>query len=332
MPTITYREAINQALREEMTRDPRIFIAGEDVAQYQGAFKVTSGLLEEFGPRRVLDMPISEEVIVGLGIGAAMADLRPCVEMMTVNFIMLAMDQVVNHASKWRYMSGGELAVPLVIRAPGGGGNQLGAQHSQSLEAWFVHTPGLFVLAPATPYDAKGLLKAALRTNDPVLFLEHENLYSTEGDVPEEDYELPIGVGRVTRQGSDVTIVGYSMMARVGLDAAKRLANEGISCEVIDLRCLKPMDTELVLASVVKTGRLVCVEECWRCGGVMAEVVSQIQEFGFDYLDAPIRRVSGADVPMPYSKPLEAAALPDAGAVMEAVRQCMGTSAPAGKA
>lgn len=323
MPRMTFRDALSQALREEMIRDPRIFLAGEDVAQYQGAFKVTEGLLKEFGPKRVLDTPISEEVIVGLGVGAALADLRPCIELMTVNFALLAMDQIVNHASKWRYMSGGELAVPLVIRMPGGGGNQLAAQHSQSLEAWFVHAPGLLVIAPATPYDAKGLLKSALRTLDPVVFLEHESLYSLEGDVPEEDYVLPIGVGDVKRAGRDVTVVAYSRMVHVALEAAERLAKDGLECEVIDLRTLKPMDAELVLASVVKTGRLVCVEECWRTCGVMAEMAAQIQEFGFDYLDAPIQRVSGADVPMPYSKPLEAAALPDADRIVAAVRRCL---------
>jgi pyruvate dehydrogenase E1 component beta subunit len=319
----TYREALNQALREEMTRDPRIFIAGEEVAEYQGAFKVTEGLLEEFGPKRVLDTPISEQVIAGLGVGAALAELRPCIEMMTINFAMLAIDQIVNHASKWRYMSGGELSVPVVVRMPGGGGNQLAAQHSQSLEAWFVHAPGLFVIAPSTPYDAKGLLKAALRADDPVVFVEHESLYSFEGDVPEEDYELPIGVGDIKRPGTDVTVVGYGMMIHVALQAAEQLAADGIQCDVVDLRSLKPMDTELVLASVVKTGHLVCVEECWRTCGVMAEVASQIQEFGFDFLDAPIRRVSGVDIPMPYSKPLEAAAIPDAERVVAAVRQCL---------
>ena len=324
MPEITYREALNAALREEMIRDPRIFIAGEDVAQYQGAFKVTQGLLEEFGPQRVVDTPICEEVIAGLGIGAALADLRPCIELMTVNFIMLAIDQIVNHASKWRYMSGGQFKVPLVIRAPGGGGQQLAAQHSQSLEAWLVHAPGLFVVMPSTPYDAKGLLKAALRMDDPVIFLEHEGLYSLPGEVPDEEYILPIGVGDIKRPGQDVTIAAYSRMVHVALEAAEQLAGAGIDCEVIDLRSLKPMDSELVLASVVRTGRLVTVEECWRTGGVMAELVAQVQEFGMDYLDAPIRRVSGADVPMPYSKLLEAAAIPDAARVMAAVQETVG--------
>lgn len=324
MPKISVREALNQALREEMHRDPRIFIAGEDVGEYQGSFKVTQGLLEEFGPRRVLDTPISEQVIAGLGVGAAMAELRPCIEFMTVNFMMLAMDQLINHASKWRYMSGNELPVPAVFRAPGGGGQQLGAQHSQSLEAWFVHAPGLFVMMPATPYDFKGLLKTALRMEDPVIFLEHEGLYSLEGEVPEEEYLLPVGVGDIKRPGGDVTIVSYSRMLHVALEAARKLEAEGVDCEVVDLRCLKPMDTELVLQSVVKTGRLVCVEECWRTCGVMAEVAAQIQEFGMDYLDAPIRRVSGREVPMPYNKELEQACIPDAAAVIEAVNLVLG--------
>lgn len=320
MPVMTYREALNRTLAEEMHRDPRIFIAGEEVAEYEGSFKVTQGLLKEFGPQRVLDTPISEEVIAGLGMGAALAGLRPCIEMMTVNFTMLAMDQIVNHASKWRYMSGGEMSVPLVIRTPGGGGHQLAAQHSQSLEAWFVHAPGLFVVMPATPYDARGLLKSALRCDDPVMFIEHEGLYAVEGEVPDEDYLVPLGVGDVKREGSDVTIAAYSRMTLVALEAAERLAGEGVECEVIDLRSLSPMDSELVLSSVVKTGRLVTVEECWRTCGVMAELASQVQEFGLDFLDAPIRRVSGNDVPMPYSKPLENAAIPDADRVVAAVR------------
>ncbi len=327
MQKISMREALNQALREEMRRDMRIFIAGEDVGEYQGSFKVTQGLLEEFGQQRVLDTPISEQVIAGLGVGSAMAGLRPCIEFMTVNFMMLAMDQLVNHASKWRYMSGNILPVPAVFRAPGGGGQQLGAQHSQSLETWFVHAPGLFVMMPSTPYDAKGLLKTALRMEDPVIFLEHEGLYSLEGEVPEEEYLLPVGVGDIKRPGADVTIVSYSRMLHVSLEAARKLEGQGVDCEVIDLRCLKPMDTELVLKSVVKTGRLVCVEECWRTCGVMAEVAAQIQEFGMDYLDAPIRRVSGREVPMPYNKELEQACIPSAEQVIEAVNLTLGRKA-----
>src|SRR6266540_2546941 len=264
MPEMTYRDALNLALKEEMRRDPSVVIWGEDVALYEGSFKVTRGLLTEFGEERVLDTPISENTIIGVAVGAAMGGLRPVPELMTVNFALLAMDQIVDHMSKIRYMFGGQVNLPMVVRAPGGGGSQLAAQHSQSLESMFMHVPGIYTLVPATPADAKGLLKSAIRDNNPVIFLEHELLYNSKGEVPEDpEFLIPLGKGEVKREGTDVTIVAYSRMTILALQAAEELAKENISCEVVDLRSLKPLDEEIFVNSVLKTGRAVVVEECW---------------------------------------------------------------------
>jgi pyruvate dehydrogenase E1 component beta subunit len=318
MPEITYRDALNDALREEMQRDPSVFVLGEDVGLYGGAFKVTEGLYAEFGEKRVIDMPIAEGLIIGAAIGAAMTGLRPVAELMTVNFALLAMDQIVNHAAKIRYMFGGRAKVPLVIRMPGGGGNQLGAQHSQSLEAYFLHCPGLRVVMPATPEDAKGLLKEAIREDNPVIFLEHEHLYNTRGEVPPGDYTTPIGKAAVRRQGTDLTIIAYSNMTLLAAEAAEQLALEGIQSEVIDLRTLSPLDLMTVLASVRKTGRAIIVEEDWKTGGVGAEVSARIYEHAFTALDAAIIRVAGKDTPMPYAKNIEQAAIPRVEDVIQA--------------
>jgi pyruvate dehydrogenase E1 component beta subunit len=318
MPEITYREALNDALREEMQRDPSVFLLGEDVGLYGGAFKVTEGLYAEFGEKRVIDMPIAEGLIVGAAIGSAMAGLRPVAELMTVNFALLAMDQIVNHAAKIRYMFGGKTKVPLVIRAPGGGGNQLGAQHSQSLESYFLHCPGLKVVMPSTPEDAKGLLKEAIREDDPIVFLEHEHLYNTRGEVPPGDYTIPIGKAAVRHRGTDLTIISYSNMALIAGEAAAQLATEGIQAELIDLRTLSPLDLATLVASVRKTNRAIIVEEDWKTGGVGAEVSARICEHAFSSLDAPIVRVAGKDTPMPYAKNLEQAAIPRVEDVIQA--------------
>jgi pyruvate/2-oxoglutarate/acetoin dehydrogenase E1 component len=317
---ISYREALNQAMREEMQRDSGVFLIGEEVGYYQGAFKVSKGFVEEFGAERVLDTPITEAGFTGLAIGAAMAGLRPIVELMTFNFGILALDQIVNNAAKVRYMSGGQLSVPMVIRGPGSAAHQLAAQHSQSLEAWFCHVPGLKVIAPATPYDAKGLLKSAIRDNNPVIFIEGQLLYGTKGEVPDEEYMLPIGKADVKRTGGDVTLVAYSKMTLVALEAADRLAKDGIEAEVIDLRTLKPLDSETLLASVEKTGRVVIVEEGWKFSGLGAQIAETIYSEGFDYLDGPIVRVAGEEVPMPYARPLEDLAIPDMDRVVSAVK------------
>ncbi|MBP1721472.1 MAG: pdhB [Deltaproteobacteria bacterium] len=318
MPEITYREALNDALREEMQRDASVFVLGEDVGLYGGAFKVTEGLYAEFGEKRVIDMPIAEGLIVGAAIGAAMAGLRPVAELMTVNFALLAMDQIVNHAAKIRYMFGGKTKVPLVIRAPGGGGNQLGAQHSQSLESYFLHCPGLKVVMPSTPEDAKGLLKEAIREDDPIVFLEHEHLYNTRGEVPPGDYTIPIGKAAVRKKGTDLTIISYSNMALIAGEAAEQLVKEGIQSELIDLRTLSPLDLATLVASVRKTNRAIIVEEDWKTGGVGAEVSTRIYEHAFSSLDAPIVRVAGKDTPMPYAKNLEQAAIPRVEDVIQA--------------
>lgn len=317
---ISYREALNQAMREEMHRDTGVFLIGEEVGYYQGAFKVSKGFVEEFGAERVLDTPITEAGFTGLAIGAAMAGLRPIVELMTFNFGILALDQIVNNAAKVRYMSGGQLSVPMVIRGPGSAAHQLAAQHSQSLEAWFCHVPGLKVIAPATPYDAKGLLKSAIRDDNPVIFIEAQLLYGTKGEVPDEDYTLPIGKADVKRTGGDVTIVAYSKMALLAMEAAEKLAQDGIEAEVIDLRTLKPLDTETLLASVQKTGRVVIVEEGWKFSGLGAQIAETIYSEGFDSLDGPIVRVAGEEVPMPYARPLEDLAIPDLDRVVSAVK------------
>jgi pyruvate dehydrogenase E1 component beta subunit len=320
MAVVRYREALNQALREEMQRDERVILMGEDIGVFHGAYKVTSGLLEEFGEARVRDTPISENTIVGMGVGAAMTGVRPVVELMTINFSLLAYDQIVNHAAHIRYMFGGQVAVPLVVRMPQGAGHQLGPTHSHSFEALYLHVPGLLVAVPSTAADAKGLLKAAIRDDNPVIFIEHEYLYGQRGDVPEDgDHVVRFGEAAVRRSGSDVTIVGISRMAVTAERAAAVLADEhGVSAEVIDPRTLRPLDLDTILASVAKTNRCVVVEEGWPHGGVGANLAALIQEQAFDDLDAPIVRVTGADVPMPYSKPLEQIAFPHEAQVVEA--------------
>jgi pyruvate dehydrogenase E1 component beta subunit len=323
MAVITYRDAINQALREEMRRDPRVFLMGEEVGVYQGAYKVSRGLLQEFGDKRIIDTPITEEGFTGVGVGAAMVGLRPVVEMMTWNFSILAMDQIVNGAAKMFYMSGGQFNIPMVIRGPGGAAHQLAAQHSQSLESWYAHVPGLKVVAPSTPYDAKGLLKTAIRDDDPVIFFEGETLYGSKGEVPEGEYLIPLGVADLKREGTDVTIVAWSKMVNVVLSAAEQLAGEGISCEVIDPRTLRPLDQEPILASVRKTNRCVIVEEGWPYGGLGAQLAYQIHRDAFTDLDAPVTRVTGADVPMPYAKNLEHLVMPSPARVTQAVRQVL---------
>jgi len=317
---LSYREALNQAMREEMRRDSRIFLIGEEVGYYQGAFKVSKGFVEEFGPQRVIDTPITEAGFTGLAIGAAMAGLHPIVELMTFNFGILALDQIVNNAAKLHYMSGGQLSAPLVIRGPGSAAHQLGAQHSQSLEAWFCHVPGLKVMAPAIPHDAKGLLKSAIRDKNPVIFIEAQLLYGTKGEVGEGEYTIPVGVAEVKRAGDDVTIVAYSKMLLLALEAADQLSREGIDIEVVDPRTLRPLDIETIVSSVKKTGRLVIVEEGWPFCGLGAQIAESVYAAAFDYLDAPILRVTGEDVPMPYSRPLEDAAIPDQPRVIAAVK------------
>jgi pyruvate/2-oxoglutarate/acetoin dehydrogenase E1 component len=323
MATLTYREALNQAMREEMHRDETIVLMGEEVGFYQGAYKVSKGLLDEFGPMRVLDTPITELGFTGLGVGAAMVGLRPIVEMMTWNFSLLAIDQIVNSAAKMLYMSGGQFNIPMVIRGPGGAGHQLAAQHSQALEAWYAHVPGLKVVMPSTPADAKGLLKTSIRDNNPVIFIESEVLYGSRGEVPDGEYLIPLGVADVKRPGADVTLIAHSKMVLVALEAARELEKEGIDAEVIDPRTLRPFDIETVVESVRKTNRAVVVEEGWPFCGVGAQIVDFIQSNAFDYLDAPIPRVTGANVPMPYSKKLEHAYLPDPPKVVNAVKQVM---------
>jgi len=320
MAVVRYREALNQALREEMQRDERVIVMGEDIGVFHGAYKVTAGLLEEFGEARVRDTPISENTIVGMGVGAAMTGIRPVVELMTINFSLLAYDQIVNHAAHIRYMFGGQVAVPLVVRMPQGAGHQLGPTHSHSFEALYLHVPGLLVAVPSTAADAKGLLKAAIRDDNPVVFIEHEYLYGQRGDVPEDgDHVVRFGEAAVRRSGDDVTIVGISRMAVTAERAAATLADEhGVSAEVIDPRTLRPLDLDTILASVAKTNRCVVVEEGWPHGGVGANLAALIQEQAFDDLDAPIVRVTGADVPMPYSKPLEQIAFPHEPQVVEA--------------
>jgi pyruvate/2-oxoglutarate/acetoin dehydrogenase E1 component len=320
MAVVRYREALNQALREEMTRDERVILMGEDIGVFHGAYKVTAGLLEEFGEGRVRDTPISENTIVGMGVGAAMTGVRPVVELMTINFSLLAYDQIVNHAAHIRYMFGGQVAVPLVVRMPQGAGHQLGPTHSHSFEALYLHVPGLLVAVPSTAADAKGLLKAAIRDDNPVIFIEHEYLYGQRGDVPDDgDHVVRFGEAAVRREGDDVTIVGISRMAVTAERAAAVLADEhGVSAEVIDPRTLRPLDLDTILASVAKTNRCVVVEEGWPHGGVGANLAALIQEQAFDDLDAPIVRVTGADVPMPYSKPLEQIAFPHEPQVVEA--------------
>ncbi len=321
MVTMTMREALRDAMAEEMRRDGDVFVMGEEVAEYQGAYKVTQGLLQEFGDKRVIDTPITEHGFAGLGTGAALAGLKPVVEFMTFNFAMQAMDQIINSAAKTLYMSGGQMGCSIVFRGPNGAAARVAAQHSQDYSAWYSSVPGLRVITPSNAADAKGLLKAAIRDPNPVIFLENEILYGQSGPVPKlDDFVLPIGKARIARPGKDVTIVSWSMGMRYSLEAAELLAKEGIDAEVIDLRTLKPMDTETIIASVKKTGRAVTVEEGWQQSGVGAEVAARIMEHAFDYLDAPVLRVSGKEVPMPYAANLEKLALPSAAEVVDAVK------------
>ena len=322
MRTITYRDALREAIREEMLRDERVFIMGEDIAGYGGTYAVTRGLYEEFGEKRVRDTPLAEEVITGVAIGAALGGLRPIMELMTINFSLLASDLLVNSAAKMRYMFGGQPAVPFVVRMPSGGGAQRAAQHSQLFETWFAHVPGLKVVMPATPYDVKGMLKSAVRDPDPVLFIEHELLYNVKGEMPDEEdnYTVPLDRGEVKRPGRDITIITFSRMLHLSLQAAEDLAKEGIEAEVIDLRSIRPIDIDLLVDSVKKTNRVVIAEEGWKYYGTGQGLAALIYENAFDYMDAPIQHVTGADVPMPYSKVLERAALPKKSDIVNAAK------------
>jgi pyruvate/2-oxoglutarate/acetoin dehydrogenase E1 component len=320
MRELTYWQALQEALRNALRRDPSVFLMGEDIGVYGGAFGVTRGLLAEFGPERVRCTPISEATIVGAATGAALAGMRPVVEIMFMDFATLIMDQLANHAAKFRYMYGAQARVPLVLRMPAGGGRSYGATHSQSLEAWFLHVPGLKVIAPATPADALGLLTAAIADDNPVLCVEHKLLYATSGPVPDDDEPAVIGQAMVRRAGRDVTLVTYSYYVGVALRAAEQLAGDGIDAEVVDLRSLVPLDIDTLLASVRKTGRCVCIEEGTRRGGVGAELAAQVAELAYEYLDAPIRRIATPDVPIPFSPPLEEAALPQQGDIVRTVR------------
>ena len=323
MPVITFRDALNQALREEMQRDDRVFLMGEEVAVYQGAYKVSKGLLQEFGEMRLVDTPITELGFAGVGVGAAMVGLRPIIEFMTWNFALLALDQVVNAAAKMLYMSGGQYNMPMVFRGPNGAALQLGAQHSQAWESWLAHIPGLKVVVPGTPYDAKGLLKAAIRDDNPVCFLEGEMLYNTKGEVPEEEYVIELGKADVKREGDHCTIVTHGKMVLVAVQVADQLAKEGIRIEVVDLRTIRPMDVDAISASVRKTNRCVVLEEGWEICGVGAQVVDYVQRTCFDHLDAPVLRVHQEDVPMPYAKNLERLAKPDAAKAIAAIKKVM---------
>jgi len=324
MAEITYRDALNQALAEEMERDENVFLLGEEVAEYDGAYKVSKGLLERFGDKRVKDTPISELGFAGLGIGAAMVGLRPVVEFMTFNFSFLALDQVINTASKMLSMSGGQIGIPMVFRGPSGAALQLGAQHSQACETWYLHAPGIKVVTPSTPADAKGLLKAAIRDNDPVAFMEGELLYNVKGEVPDDaDFVIPLGVADLKREGGDVSIITHGPMAHVALQAAAQLAKDGIEADVLDLRSLRPLDVDAILATVAKTNRAIYLEEGWPYLGVGAQIVSIIMEEAFDDLDAPVLRVTQADVPLPYNKKLEIWAKPGAARAVEACKKVL---------
>ncbi len=322
MALVTMREALNQALREEMLRDENVFLMGEEVAAYQGAYKVTKGLLEELGDKRVIDTPITELGFAGLGVGAAMAGLRPIIEFMTFNFSILATDQIINSAAKLLYMSGGQFKIPIVFRGPNGSAFQVSSQHSQALESWFAYFPGIKVVMPSTPADAKGLLKSAIRDDDPVIFMEQERMYGTKGEVPDDaDFTIPLGVADIKREGKDVTIVARSLMVPVALKAAEALEKEGVSCEVIDPRTIRPLDIGTIIESVKKTNRVVVAEESHPVCGVGAEISTQINEQAFDYLDAPVKRISGVDIPMPYAKNLEELAIPGVDQIVAAVRE-----------
>jgi len=322
MAEITYRQALHDTLREELLRDENVFLLGEEIAVFEGSYKITAGLLKEFGPKRVVDTPIVENGFVGMATGAAMLGLRPIVEIMTINFIILAMDEIVNHAAKIYAMFGGQCPIPLVIRTPGGGGQQLAATHSQNLEVWFAHVPGLKVVAPSTPADAKGLLRTSVRDNNPVIFLENLALYNTKGEVPDDGYTIPIGQAKVTKEGTDLTVTSYSRMAAVALNVARRLEEEHtLSVEVVDLRSLRPLDQETILSSIKKTNRAIVFEEDWRSFGIGAEIAALVQEEAFDDLDAPVKRVASLEVPLPYSKPLELVTLTGAKQLEDAINE-----------
>ena len=323
MAVVTYRDALTQALREELQRDDRVFLIGEEVAQYNGAYKVSKGLLDEFGPMRIVDTPITELGFAGVGVGAAMVGLRPIVEFMTWNFALLAIDEVVNAAAKMRYMSGGQFKMPMVFRGPNGAALQLGAQHSQAWESWFAHIPGLKVCTPATPADAKGLLKSAIRDDNPVVFLEGEMLYNTKGEVPDGEHLVPFGVADLKREGDHCSVITHGKMALVAMRVADDLAKEGINIDVVDLRTVRPIDVEAITRSVQKTNRAVVLEEGWEICGMGSQVVDFIQRECFDDLDAPVLRVHQEDVPMPYAKNLERAAKPDAGKTIAAIKKVM---------
>jgi pyruvate dehydrogenase E1 component beta subunit len=323
MREIQFREALREAMVEEMRRDERVFLMGEEVAEYNGAYKVSQGMLDEFGARRVIDTPIAELGFAGIGVGAAMNGLRPIIEFMTFNFSLVAIDQVVNAAAKMLSMSGGQFNVPIVFHGPSGSAGTLAAQHSQVFESWYAQVPGLKVVSPSNPYDAKGLLKAAIRDNDPVIFMESEQMYGDKGEVPEGEYLIPIGVADIKRSGTDVTLVSYNKMMKVVLAAAEELAKQGISAEVIDLRSIRPLDHETILQSVKKTNRLVVIDESWPFASISSEIAYRVQRNAFDYLDAPVLRVNGADVPMPYALPLVNAYLPSVEKVVKAVNEVM---------
>ena len=323
MPTVTYRDALNQALREEMQRDDRVFLMGEEVGVYQGAYKVSKGLLQEFGEMRVVDTPITELGFAGIGVGAAMVGLRPVIEFMTWNFALLAIDQVVNSAAKLLYMSGGQFNIPIVFRGPNGAALQLSAQHSQAFESWMAHVPGLKVVSPGTPHDAKGLLKSAVRDDNPVIFFEGEMLYNTKGEVPDEEYLIPIGKAEQKREGDHCSIITYGKSVLLAMQVADQLAKEDIRVDVIDLRTVRPMDIDAITSSVRKTNRAVVLEEGWEVAGIGAQIVDYIQRDCFDDLDAPVRRVHQADVPMPYARNLERAAKPDLSKTIAAVKKVM---------
>ena len=324
MAEITYREALNEALQEEMARDDTVFLMGEEVAEYDGAYKVSKGLLDQFGDRRVVDSPISELGFAGLGVGAAMVGLRPVIEFMTFNFSFLALDQVINSAAKIHYMSDGQIKCPIVFRGPSGAALQLSSQHSQACETYYIHAPGVKVVTPATPADAKGLLKAAIRDEDPVAFMEGELLYNFKGEVPDDDdFVIPLGVADVKREGDDVTILTHGKMVHVALQAAQKLERDGVQAEVVDLRTLRPLDVDTILASVKKTNRAVYLEEGWSYAGIGSQIVSLVQEEAFDFLDAPLLRCMQADIPMPYAKNLEQLAKPSAQHVVDACNRVL---------
>ena len=323
MRTVQFREALREALNEEMRRDPLVLLMGEEVAQYNGAYKVSQGMLAEFGPQRVIDTPIAELGFTGIGVGAAMNGLRPVIEFMTFNFSLVAIDQVISAAAKILSMSGGQFNIPMVFRGPTGNAGMLGAQHSQNFESWYANTPGLKVIVPSNPYDAKGLLKSAIRDNDPVIFMESEVMYGEKGEIPDGEYLIPIGVADVKRPGKDVTIVSFGKIIKTAFAAAEELAKEGIECEIVDLRTVRPIDYATVIESVKKTNRLVIVEEAWPLSSIATEITFKVQKHAFDYLDAPIQRVVCADVPLPYAPTLIEVALPNPTKVISAVRNVL---------